>query len=147
MTIRLVFTVLGKPTPKARPRLGRHGVYTPKNTVAFEQIVAFAAKKEIEAAYRRGLSFLSYDGAIQLNVKAFFMPPKSWSKKKRESAIAGETKHVTRPDLDNVVKAIKDGMSGTAYSDDSKVSRMMCEKIYSEIERCEIEIIALDKFK
>lgn len=47
--------------------------------------------------------------------------PKSWSKRKRADAIADKIRPTTKPDLDNVIKGIKDALNGVWYKDDSQV--------------------------
>jgi len=56
---------------------------------------------------------------VKLTVRAVFEPPASWSAKKREAAIGRH--HLQKPDLDNIEKAISDGMNRIAYADDSQI--------------------------
>jgi Holliday junction resolvase RusA-like endonuclease len=37
---------------------------------------------------------------------------------------------VKRPDLDNIVKAITDGMNGVVYEDDSQIVSLHATKVY-----------------
>lgn len=44
--IKMRFEVLGRPMPKQRPRVGRHGnIYTPRETKAYEELVGTVARK------------------------------------------------------------------------------------------------------
>lgn len=45
------------------------------------------------------------------------------------------------PDVDNLVKAIMDGLNGIAWSDDRQVIRVEAERRKGEPERAEIEIM------
>lgn len=59
----------------------------------------------------------------------FYMPyPESMSKKKRLENYW----HVKKPDSDNLVKSIKDGMNNLVYHDDGQVSLVQVSKIYSD---------------
>lgn len=82
------------------------------------------------------------EGPIWLGVKPYFPIPKSWSKKKREAALAGELPHTTKPDLDNVIKQIKDVMQGIYYKNDSQIVGYLpgTQKYYSENPHWEIII-------
>lgn len=44
------------------------------------------------------------------------------------------------PDIDKLVKAILDGLNGIAWSDDSKVKRIIAEKLGSKTEYAEVMI-------
>ena len=51
--------------------------------------------------------------------------------------------HIQRPDLDNVVKAICDGLNGLAYVDDSQVSSIEARKIWGPLARTVVTVEAL----
>jgi Holliday junction resolvase RusA-like endonuclease len=65
---------------------------------------------------------------------AYFEPPKSWSKRKREDAI-GEL-HRSRPDRDNIDKALLDCL----WKEDSGIARGTIEKRWGREPRLEITI-------
>ena len=82
-----------------------------------------------------------HDGCeVHVNIHAMFPIPKSFSKAKREKAIAWEIAPQTKPDLDNVVKAVLDGLNGVAYADDKQVTRLQIEKLYDGRPRLDIEM-------
>ena len=89
----VTFTIYGKPQGKQRPRLGKHGVYTPKATKRYEQSIAWGY-----LATRSGM----ISGPVRLRVECYFPD-------------------LRRRDIDNVVKCIMDGLNGIAYKDDSQV--------------------------
>lgn len=72
---------------------------------------------------------------LALNWTAYFVPPASWSKKRRDAAL-GE-RHRTKPDRDNIDKAILDVL----FKDDSAISDGTIKKRYDWIPRLEIEIV------
>lgn len=126
------FSIDGDPVPKARPRLGRGGhVFTPKKTHLYEQKVKELAK--------RAMGELDpLDCPVKVEMTAFFAIPKSWSKKKKVAADLGPHSH--KPDLDNVVKSVVDGMNGVVFIDDALVSQVTAKKIYSQIPHVEVRI-------
>ena len=69
------------------------------------------------------------DGVVRLRV-VFDMPiPKSWSKKRKNEA-AG-CYHTSKPDLDNLQKALLDAMNGIVFEDDSQVADIRAVKRYT----------------
>lgn len=129
--MKIEFTIQTEPVAKARARAGAGGCfYTPKKTSDFESIVALYAKRAMAGCTQ-------IDSACCLNL-VFHMPiPKSWSQKKRSQAISGEIVPTSKPDLDNLIKAVKDGLNGIVWVDDAQVVRVVAEKKYSEKPRVE----------
>jgi Holliday junction resolvase RusA-like endonuclease len=52
--------------------------------------------------------------------------------------LSGETKHTKKPDLDNVAKAIIDGMNGIIFKDDSQIINLHVTKVYAEVGKVEV---------
>ena len=44
----------------------------------------------------------------------------------------GLLRPTTKPDIDNVIKAVLDGLNGVAYADDSQVVALSASKCYSD---------------
>ncbi len=120
--MKVCFKVMGKPQGKARPRLSRHGVYTPQSTVQYEN--------KIRAAYKEAApkEFFCIDVAVE--VHAYFPIPKSWSAEKQVHAMVGDFAP-GKPDVDNILKIVMDGLNGYAYSDDALVTKAVCHKRYA----------------
>jgi Holliday junction resolvase RusA-like endonuclease len=64
---------------------------------------------------------------VKVTIKAYF------SHKKKTGW------HVSRPDIDNIVKAILDGLNGVVFADDASVAQLVASKEYGE-ERVEVQI-------
>lgn len=121
------FIVRGVPKPSPRPRarafktkkgtyVGR--VYDGGDDDDWKSLVCIAAR---EAWGDRPVEM----GAALLYVDFIFLRPKSVSVKKRPY-------HTTKPDLDNLVKSVKDAMTGLVWKDDSQVVTCRSRKEYCE---------------
>ena len=119
------FFIPGDPVAKGRPRAasigGKARLYTPKKTEKYENLVRLACGDAIS----RPVSIPCYVRAV-----AVLPVPQSWSKKRTEAAIRGDELPTKRPDLDNYLKAILDGMNGVAFADDSQVVEISARKQY-----------------
>ncbi len=120
--------VLSKPIPKARPRFNRFSgrTYTPKSTQSFESLISSEARKKFIAPI---------EGPVTVKIVFNFIKAKS-----NKSDM-----HIIRPDLDNLVKGVLDGLNEIAFKDDCQVNRLSCEKNYSTKESVEIFISATPK--
>lgn len=135
----------GEPMSKARPRAtiraGHASVYTPSKTANYEAKVALAFKQKypdlaptcmpvkVEAKFIFGLNKGDYNSKGQ--------PNKSGLRK-----LNGH--HEKKPDLDNCLKAVTDGLNGIAYVDDSLIYRVDAEKLYSESPQVQITLTFQD---
>jgi Holliday junction resolvase RusA-like endonuclease len=70
------------------------------------------------------------DKPIAVEITAFYLVPKSWSKKKQAATYAGEIKPTVKPDIDNIVKIVLDGLNGVAFTDDKQVIEIQAQKCY-----------------
>ena len=122
------FTVPGAPAGKGRPRVarfaGRSRLYTPAATVAYENRVAHAG---MQAMAGRPL----LDGPVDVTLLIDCPVPASWSKRKQAQALAGEIRPTTKPDVDNVLKAVADGLNGVVWRDDVQVVSVAMRKAYA----------------
>lgn len=133
----IVFTVPGQPQGKGRPRVGRIAdqarMFTPAKTAAYEGLIAHAAQQAMQ-----GRELIHGPVAVVLEVCC--QVPVSWSKKKQAQALAGQVFPVTKPDIDNVEKAIFDGLNGVAWKDDVQVVDVWKRKRYAETPGVHVEI-------
>jgi Holliday junction resolvase RusA-like endonuclease len=123
----LAFTVPGQPQGKQRPRVGKVGnharMFTPQKTVAYEGLVAHAAQMAMA-----GIEPI--EGPVEVGMDIVLQVPASWSDKKRHQAISGQVHPTTKPDIDNVEKAVFDGLNGVVWRDDVQVVRVVKAKRY-----------------
>lgn len=130
------FAIPGKPFAKQRPKAtvagGRARVYTPKETVSFESKVAEIARPFFPAPI---------EGPVKLRIVAVFAIPGSWSKRKQVEAEG--THHVQKPDGDNLLKSIKDGMNRIAWRDDCQVADVRCVKRWGRYAETYVQVEAL----
>lgn len=122
-------TVPGIPVGKGRPRMtvrgGHARAYTPEKTARYENLVRTAFTQ----AYP---DFTPFDEPLNVFIRAMFPIPKSWPKKKQKSAFWASKK----PDIDNVIKSVFDGLNGVAWTDDKLVCELSACKIYTNNMPC-----------
>jgi len=125
----IAFTVPGQPQGKGRPKATSRGgfvrMYTPAKTASYEGMIAVLGQEAM--AGRPPLAC-----AISLELDIRHQVPASWSRKKRDQALRGSLWPTTKPDVDNVLKAIGDGLNGVAWIDDVQVVQVSLTKRYSE---------------
>jgi Holliday junction resolvase RusA-like endonuclease len=115
------FVIPGNPFAKQRPRFSRRSgrAFTPAETVSFERTVGQIAMTHFPQPI---------EGPVKLTVWATFVPPQSWSKKKTAETL--HRPHIQRPDLDNIAKAIADGLNRIAWADDGQIAEMNVRKVW-----------------
>ena len=147
------FTVPGNPVGKGRARTvplmrggkpvigagGRPVVthHTPEKTVNYEATVKLAAQQAM-----RGRP--PFAGPCSLVVEALFPVPASWSQARQARALAGEERPAKKPDGDNILKAVFDGMNGVVWVDDVQAVDFRVKKRYAEIPGVEIVVMELN---
>ncbi|RKR46287.1 RusA family crossover junction endodeoxyribonuclease [Paraburkholderia sp. BL17N1] len=138
---QIIFSVPGTPVAKGRAKFARRGnfvtAYTPKETVQYENLVRLAAQEAMAGAD-------PFDRPIALTVAIYLPIPQSWSKKKQEKARTGAVGATKKPDADNVLKALKDGMNGVVYVDDARITDVVLQKRYALSPRVDVIARALD---
>ena len=127
---------MGEPRGKQRPRFNRKTgtTYTPSETVQYEKAVGFLYKRA------RGQKLT---GDVRLELIAFYKIPASTTKQNQEAMAHGLSLPSKKPDLDNVLKIVMDGLNGIAYDDDKQVVSVRACKLYSEEPRVEVEVVEL----
>jgi len=70
--------------------------------------------------------------------------PASWSARRQRLAIAGGLMPTTKPDKDNVIKAVYDGCNGVVWRDDVQVVDGVQRKRYSATPGVRVEAWPID---
>ena len=129
MVNELQFTVPGEPVGKGRARAAKRGkfitIYTPEKTANYEGLIAHAA---MIAMFGRPL--LMGPVSVELDIRVSI--PGSWSMKRKAAAVRGEVAATKKPDIDNVEKALFDGMNGVVWKDDVQAVQVTKRKRYAE---------------
>lgn len=119
--------VYGKPVGKGRPKFSSRGgfvrAYTPKTTADYEAKVAKAYTDKYGASE-------PCEKPIVVSIQAVFPIPSSFRKAEKEKARKGLIKPTKKPDIDNIIKIILDGLNGVAFKDDSQVIVVHATKEY-----------------
>lgn len=133
---RVEFTIPGEPKGKGRPRFARTGkyvrTYTPQDTVNYENLV------KLEYQNTGTDVFFEKDEPVKMVVVAYYSIPKSASKKKRQQMLEGEIRPIKKPDSDNILKAICDGLNGVAYVDDTQIVETTIYRFYDDIPHVDV---------
>lgn len=128
----ILFKVCGDPVAQGRPRFaskGRGGkplpfvrTYDPKKSRDWKEDV------RLQAITCQADTLLQ--GALKMNLTFILQRPKGHYGKKglRPSA---PFYHITKPDLDNMVKGIKDALSGVCYERDQQICELHADKEYT----------------
>ena len=121
------FIVPGQPQGKGRPRVGKVAghvrMFTPPKTESYEALIALFAHQAMQG---RPLIV----GPVRVTLRLVCGIPASWSKKKRQQAEQGVIWPTTKPDVDNVLKAVCDAINGVVWVDDVQVVQLTAGKIY-----------------
>lgn len=132
------FKIDGRAVPKARPRLTRSGyAYTPKTTREYEEKVKKAFLRQC------GSGMFPESAPLAIFVEFGYVPPKSWSDRKKKKAKDKLIYPTTRPDVDNLIKSIEDALNGVAYKDDSQIIALTARKVYAPKNETKVMIWSL----
>jgi Holliday junction resolvase RusA-like endonuclease len=132
----LSINIPGAPIAKKRPRFARRGkfvtTYNPQETEEGKFICLMQSQINGHKPIPAGTP-------IYLQAQ-FHMPfPASMSAKKRATAI-----HTKKPDVDNMLKFLKDCANGVLWHDDSQVVWVLAQKLYSN-SPCTVVELAWDE--
>jgi Holliday junction resolvase RusA-like endonuclease len=138
-------TIPGEPISKHRPRFATRIKKLPGGKIrAFS--MAYSDQESEESKFMWHLSNqwkrdpIPKRFTVELHLQ-FLMPIPKTSKKKHDLMVSGEIGHNGKPDLDNLIKFIKDCSRGIIYDDDSQVSHVTSSKVYSDTPKTVIEVV------
>lgn len=154
------FEIPGSPVPKGRARhavqyqckrCGRKGMrkqcwcgagedelratgatlaYTPDGTAKYENLVKLVGQREMNR-----LSLAPLTEKLTMTAHYYFLIPESRRKKLTEGQF-----HQQRPDLDNCLKSVLDGLRNVAFLDDCQIVAILAYKHWSERPRAEVKL-------
>lgn len=137
----LTFTVYGAAQPKGSarafmPKGARFPIVTADNPKSkpWQQLVAEGASRALAASGGE-----QYQGAVALTVTFWLPRPKSLPKR----VLA----HLKKPDLDKLLRAVKDALTKVVWQDDSQVVLVVATKRYVDLghaPHADLEISALE---
>lgn len=112
------FFVFGNPVSQGRARIARMGncvrMYDPEKSKSWKESIRWQAIEN---------KISMFTGAIVLGLTFYLPRPKSLPKK--------VIHHTKKPDLDNLIKAVKDALKGITWKDDSQVVKIIALKLYA----------------
>ena len=118
-------TIPGEPVALGRPRFSTHGgfprAYDPKKSKEGKQSVRFFVANQME---KEGL--VPLEGPIMMQAQFGIKLPTSQERKRNPKPRMWRNK---KPDLDNLIKLVKDACSGIAFLDDNQIVKVSAEKI------------------
>ena len=129
--MKIKFSIPGPAQAKQRPRVNRNTgrIYTPGATHKYEKLV--------KESYGDNPCFENQFISIKILFK--FEVPKSYSKKKRAEALAGNIRP-TKADIDNYIKSVLDGLNKVGFLDDRYICSIEASKIFAEEAETIVEI-------
>ena len=135
MKIQLKFDI--KPMAKQSFRTTRNGnKYLDPSVIKYRKTI-----RNMAIAQMRNQKAERIEGAVNMNIIHAFRRPKSLSKKERNEIDGGKTvPKTTKPDIDNLTKAILDALNGIVWKDDAQVTQINIQKVWSAKDQIEVEI-------
>ena len=109
--------IFGNPVAKARPRFRRFKTFV--STYDSQK-----KEKEEFILQAKAQPIVMFSGPIRLNCSFRLHRPKSHYGTGRNSGVLKKSApefHIVKPDLDNLIKFVKDCLNGLAWKDDSQV--------------------------
>ena len=129
--MRIELRIPGPATGKDRPR------FDPRTKRTYTTAQTARAERDIRAIWRdAGEPRLPDDVALAVSVQITVVRPASHSRRDGTLSAEGIRHPVPRnkkPDLDNAVKLIMDGLNGLAYRDDVQVAYLSVSRLWGAV--------------
>lgn len=141
-TFSIAFFIRGDAVGKGRGRTVRLGngavsTYTPAKTRSYEGIVRTMAMDAMDRQQ-------PIEAPVHLELDIVCSVPRSWPEWKRRMALADRIAATSKPDVDNVLKAISDACNGVVWRDDSQIVQIRLNKFYGETPGVQVRVMAFD---
>ena len=120
----IYFEVPVFPRGQGRPRIGNRRAFKDRKDVLNEMKIR-------EAFDRKYPDWKPVGEPVSVYIRASYEAPKSWTKKNK--TILWIREHIwktSKPDIDNICKAVFDAMNGAVWKDDAQVIRLSAAKFY-----------------
>lgn len=131
-------TIVGEPVAAGRPRFNNRGgfarAYDPLKSREYKKKIKKQASKQIPKDYQ------PFIGAIKVDICVYRKIQKSVSKKEYARRLSNEVRPTVKPDTDNYIKIILDGLNGLVWLDDNQITDVSAHKYYSDKPRVEVEV-------
>ena len=121
-----------KAQAKARPRLGKYGVYDDQHSKKHADKWTFALQMR-----KKGILKLAKQ-PLRMQLISYVPFPRSWSTAKKKAFLGKPC--IKTPDVDNSVKYYCDVLNKIAYEDDSHIAQLWAEKLYWHTAGIEINL-------
>ncbi len=120
------FIIPGEPVAQGRARIttrcGHPRMYDAPKSADYKAMIAMIAAQHFSQPTERPVSIKLY----------IYRPiPRSWSTAKQKRAEMCALLPTTKPDIDNYIKAVLDGLNKIAFVDDNQVVSISATKRYS----------------
>lgn len=131
-------TIDEEPKQQSRPRFSHRGKYVH----AYEKADIHRYKQRIGCDYlmKYGRQKLPAKKPLHVIVRFYRPIQKSLSHKEYVRRKKNVVMPIIKPDLDNYIKSVLDGLNGLAFEDDNQIIRIDAIKLYSDHPRTEILI-------
>lgn len=123
----LSFTVVADPVAQPRHKASSIGGKARMYLPAKHPVHAF--KKSVQKSAQAAFNGEPMDGPFTLNCRFVMKRPQRMVWKKRPMP---REEHLSKPDTDNLLKSVKDALTGILWVDDSQVWREIGEKVYAD---------------
>lgn len=135
----ITFWVEGRPAAAARPRVTRNGTFTPLATRLWKTAVTTACWSATPAPGRPK----KFTGPVRAMLRFYFAPARSQTKAERKLLLGRP--RTSKPDADNLAKAVLDALNGLVYDDDAQVVDLSVTKCYEETEGVRVYIEEIEE--
>ena len=129
------FEVPGKIIGKQRPRVNMYtgNVYTPNKTKDYEDWI----KQNFFIKYP---NYKTIENRVNIEIIAYIKIPKNVAKEDIQKMLDDKISPQKKPDIDNIVKIVLDGLNDYVLKDDIQVSKISVQKKYAQEEKLYIKI-------
>ena len=123
------FIIQGNPRGQGRPRAckrGRHAsVYEAREDTMYKENLA-------AQVVAQGPSYITMDQPVEIEVMFYLSRPAYHFGAKGLKPRYENARPLGKPDVDNMVKAVKDSLTGIVWHDDAQIVRIWAEKHYAD---------------